>query len=276
MKKLFAFFTLAAAFVAGSLSAADFSGTITWTMRVDVTDPEMKRQMAESQKQLSDPEMQAQMKAAQEAMNSPQMQEMIKANPQMKAMMEKQMKAMSTAGASGADLFPKGMTVQIKGPRSLLRTEGGMAAGDVLTLADENVAYMIDRQARTYQTVPLDSSKERGALKFKVTPTKESRKILGYTCRNYLVETTESEVKMTYSIWATEDIKGLDARALRRFRMGQSGPDFLSEIEGVPLKIDTTTPQMKMFMEATSVKAEDLPDSLFTLPAGFKELLAQG
>jgi hypothetical protein len=185
------------------------------------------------------------------------------------------MKAMSKPGASHADMFPKGFTVQIKGPRSLMRTEGGVGAGDVLTLADKNISYQIDRDARTYRKLPTDPVKDMG-IKFKVTPTKETAKIQGYTCRNYLVETTESEVRMTYSIWATEDIKGLDARALRRLRMGQSsGPDYLSKIEGVPLKIDATTPQMKMLMEATSVKTENLPDSLFTLPEGFKELPAQ-
>lgn len=272
MKKLFGLFTLAAGLATGVLSAADFSGTITWAVRAEITDPEMKQQMEENRKRMSDPEMQAQMKAAQEAMNNPQMQEMMRANPQMKEMMEKQMKAMSKPGAGG-DPFPKGFTLQMKGPRSLVRTDGGIGAGDVLTLADKNISYQIDREARTYRAIPADSLKDPGSIKFKVTPTKETTKVLGYTCRNYLVETTDSEIKMTYSIWATNDIKGLDARALRRLRMGQStGPDFFNQIEGVPLKMETTTPQMKMFMEATSVKPETLPDSLFTLPAGFKEV----
>ncbi|MDF3057901.1 MAG: hypothetical protein K0R17_2116 [Rariglobus sp.] len=275
MKTLLALVTLAIGFVTCPLSAADFSGTIIWTTRFDITDPEMKRQMEDAKARMSDPEMQAQMKAAQEAMNSPEMQAMIKANPQMKQMMEKQMQAMSKPGGMG-DLFPKGFTLQIKGPRSLMKTDGGVGAGDILTLADQKISYQIDRAARTYRKIPADTVKDAPEGKFKVTPTKETAKVLGYTCRKYLVETTENEAKLTWSIWATDDIKGLDASALRRLRFGQSsGPDFLSKIDGVPLKIDATTPQMKIFMEATGVKSEALPDSLFELPGGFKEVAAQ-
>lgn len=275
MKKLFSLFTLAAAFV-GALSAQDFSGTIAWSMRVEVTDPAMKKQLADAQSQLADPAVQAQMKQAQEAMKSPEMQAMLQANPQMKAMMEQQMAALSKAGASGGDplagFFPKGFTLQIKGPRSLVKTEGGPAVGDVLTHADKNISYQIDRNVRTYRKLASDPLKET-AGSYKVTPTAETAKVLGYTCKRYLVETAGAE-KASYSVWATNEIKGLDAASLRRLNFGKSGSEFMSQIEGVPLKIDAVTSQAKLFMVATSVKAEALPDALFTLPAGFKEVAA--
>lgn len=266
MKKLFALVTLVVGCAAGSLAAADFSGTINWSIRVDITDPEMKKQMDAQ----SSPEMQAQMQAAREAMNSPEMQEMMKANPQMRETMEKQMKA---AGKPGG-LFPKSSTLHIKGQRSLVRTEGGPAAGDVLTWADKDVSYQIDREARTYRKFDTDAVKESLDGKFKVTPTKETTKVLGYTCKQYLIETTDAESKMQWSVWTTEDIKGLDAKTLKRLRMGQGGggPDIFGKIDGVPLKVEATTPQMKMQMTATSVKQETLPDSLFELPSGFKEV----
>jgi hypothetical protein len=186
-------------------------------------------------------------------------------------MMEKQMKALSKPGAGG-NFFPKSTTVHVKGARSLVKTEGGVAVGDMLTWADKGVTYLIDREARTYQKLP-EAEKETDEGKFKVTPTKETTKVLGYTCRNYLVETTEGDVKMTWSIWTTDDIKGFNANSLRRLRFGQSsGSGFMGKIDGVPLKIDATTPQMKLFMVATNVKSETLPDSLFELPAGFKEV----
>ncbi len=272
MKKLLALATLVTGFVAGSLSAQDFSGTITWSMRVEITDPEMKKQMAG----LADPKVQAQIKEAQEAMNTPEMQAMLKANPQMKAMMEQQMAALSKAGASGdplAGLFPKGFTLQLKGPRSLVKTEGGPAIGDVLTFADKNTSYQIDRTARTYRKLASDPLKQTTGA-YKVTPTSDTAKVLGYTCKRYLIETTEAGEKMSYAVWATNDIKGLDASSLRRLNFGKSGSEFMSQIEGVPLKIDAVTPQAKLFMVATSVKSEALPDSLFVLPAGFKEVAA--
>jgi hypothetical protein len=280
MKKLFALVTLVTGFVAGPLLAQDFSGTINWSMRVEITDPAMKKQIAEAQAQLSDPAMQEQLKQAQEAMKSPEMQAMLQANPQMKEMMEKQMAAFTKPGASGSDplagLFPKGFTLQLKGPRSLVKTEGGPSVGDVLTLADQNVSYRIDHTARTYRKLPADPVKETTG-NYKITPTAETTKVLGYTCKRYVVEATDSGAKTSYSIWATNDIKGLDASSLRRLNFGKSADSsFMSQIEGVPLKIDAITKEAKLFMVATGVKNETLPDSLFVLPAGFKEVAAPG
>lgn len=268
MKKLFALVALAVGFATGSLLAADFTGTLQWSIKVDVTDPQLKKQLDAQ----SGPEAQAQLQAAREAMNSPEMQEMMKANPQMREMMEKQLKAMSKPGG----LFPKSSTLHIKGRRSLMRTEGGPAAGDLLSWADKDVSYQIDREARTYRKLDNEAVKESLDDKFKVTPTKETAKILGYACKRYLVETSEGGAPMQWTLWATEDIKGLDAGALRNLRLGQSsGPDLFGKIDGVPLKIEISHPQMTMVMTATSVKEEALPDSLFQLPAGFKEVSAR-
>ena len=280
MKKLFALVTLLTGFAAGSLSAQDFSGTITWSMRVEITDPAMKKQIADAQAQLADPAMQAQLKQAQEAMKSPEMQAMLQANPQMKAMMEQQMAAFSKPSAAGGDplagFFPKGFTLQLKGPRSLVKTEGGPNIGDVLTFADQNLSYRIDRTARTYSKLAADPVKETSG-NYKITPTTETTKVLGYTCKRYQVDTTDSGTKTSYSIWATTEIKGLDASSLRRLNFSKSSDSaFMSQIEGVPLKIDAITPQAKLFMVATGVKNETLPDSLFVLPAGFKEVAAPG
>jgi len=135
------------------------------------------------------------------------------------------------------------------------------------------VSYRIDRKARTYRKLAADPIKE-AAGNHKVTPTGETTKVLGYTCKRYLIKTIEGGEKMAYSIWATSDIKGLDAKTPSRLNFDQSGSEFMSQIEGVPLKIDVVTPQVKLFMVATTVKKETLPDSLFVLPAGFKEVAA--
>lgn len=254
MKKIFALVIFVIGFTACWSSAEDFSGTLTWTMRVEITDPELK----------------AQLDAVQSALSNPAMQEMLKSNPAMREMLEKQMGGSAVDAAGG--FFPKGFTLQIKGPRSLVKTEGGIAPSDVLTLADKNVSYQIDRKARTYSKLAADPFKDYAGA-YKVTPTAETTKVLGYTCRRFAVETTGSGEKMRYSIWATNDIQGLDARSLRRLKFGQSaGSEFLEQIEGVPLKIDGITPQAKLSMSAVAVKSEALPDALFLLPAGFKEV----
>jgi hypothetical protein len=255
MKTLIVWFRLVAGclLAAASVSAQDFSGTVTWIMRVEITDPELK----------------AQLDAAQAALSNPAMQDLLESNPQMREMLEKQMGGSSAAAAGG--FFPKGFTLQIKGSRSLVKTEGGVAAGDVLTQADKNVSYQIDRKARTYYKLAADPLKDY-AGNYKVTSTAVTANVLGYTCRRFVVETTDAGEKMSYSIWATNDIKGLDAASLRRLKFGESaGSEFLAKIDGIPLKIDAITPQAKLFMVATAVQREALPDSLFTLPAGFKQ-----
>lgn len=253
MKPFFRFFVAVLGFVAAPLLAQDFSGTIAWTLRVEITDPQLKQQID----------------AAQAALSNPAIQEMLKSNPQMREMLEKQMGASTSDAAAG--FFPKGFTLQIKGPRSLVKTEGGVAAGDVLVQADKKTSYQIDRKARTYRRLSDDPLKDY-AGDYKVTPTADTAKILGYGCRRFLVETLGSEDKMRYSVWATNEIKGLDAASLRRLQFGEgSGAAFLAKIEGMPLKIDALTPQARLFMSAVSVKAEALPDALFVLPAGFRE-----
>jgi hypothetical protein len=227
MKKILSLLLLVAALAAGSLSAQEFSGTITWSLRVELSDPTLK--------------------AAQDAM-----------------------------GSMGGGLFPKGFILQLKGPRALVKTDGGLTPTEVLTLADKNLSYQIDRKAGTYQKLSADPLKD-AVGNYKVTPTTETARILGYTCRRYRVETVGSDEKMTYVVWATNEIKGLDARTLRRLQFGKTaGSGFLRQIEGVPLRIDGVTPDAKLQILATGVKPEVLPGAIFVLPPGFKETAGQG
>ncbi|MFA6961963.1 MAG: DUF4412 domain-containing protein [Opitutaceae bacterium] len=276
MKKLIVLFLLASAFIGGPVRAQDFNGTIKWTTRMEFTDPEMARKVKEAQAQLADPEVQAKLKEAQEAMKSPEMQAMLAQNPQLKDMMGKQMGALNPAAASG-DVIPKGFTLQIKGPRALVKTEGGLIPTEVLTLADQNVAYSIDRKARTYHKLSQAAaapSAEKPA-QFKVTRTNETATIFKYTCHRYLVETIEGKTKTNYSVWATTEIKGLNADTFDRMQLGKGKEaEFFSQIEGVPLKIDVITSEAKITMVVANITPGTLPDAVFALPAGFKETVA--
>jgi hypothetical protein len=64
-----------------------FEGTVTWTMKMEVTDPKLKAEMERGQQRMSDPANQAKMKEMQEKMNDPRMKAMMESNPQMKAQM---------------------------------------------------------------------------------------------------------------------------------------------------------------------------------------------
>jgi hypothetical protein len=277
MKKLI-LAAMAAVFFCCCLQAQDFEGTVVWKMRADLTDPAMREQMRAAQAQLSSPDMQAKMKEAQTALNTPEMQAMLAQNPQMRAMIEKSMSVMPKAGAASADaesgLFPKGITLKSKGACTLVKIEGGMMPSEILTLGDKGISYRIDRPAKTYQVLAksTDTAVTTSANAFKITRTADTAKVLGYTCTRYLVSPAGEGDGTTYSVWTTKEVKGLDPKKMSSLQVGrENGPSFMTQLDGAPLKMEITTSQAKILMEASVIKAESLPDSTFALPKGFTE-----
>ncbi|MEQ8302438.1 MAG: DUF4412 domain-containing protein [Cyclobacteriaceae bacterium] len=255
--------------LSGIASAQQFEGTITWTINAKITDPKMKAQMEEAEKRMNDPEMQAQMKQMQEQMNNPQMKAMMESNPQMKAQMEKIM-SMSNGGGMES-MIPKSMVIKVKNDNTLSVIEGGMMSGEVLYLKDKGTSYHIDREAQTYSILGKDNG-DASKMNAKVSKTGESAKVAAYTCQKYKIEITEQGKSMTQYVWATTEIKGIDLKGLANQKMNGGRSVFYSEIDGVPLKMEMTTPEMVMTMEAKEVKKESLSASQFIIPSNFKEV----
>lgn len=261
--------------VAVAARAADFEGTLKWSFAAEVTDAELKSKMAETQKEMADPAKLAEMKAM---LENPQMKAMMEQNPQMRAAMEAQIKMAedAAAGKGGGDMFsammPKSMSVRTKSGKSHMTTEGGAMPMEVISLPEPATAYWIDRKSRTYSKLPVEQSKaDAEKLKYKVTKGSGSTKILGYTCEEYLVEVTSDGKVINNRLWATDDIPGLDAKTMAKARFGGQDASYLSEINGVPLKMEMTMPQVRLTMQATAVTAGSVPDSVFVVPAGFVE-----
>ncbi|MBS0631451.1 MAG: DUF4412 domain-containing protein [Verrucomicrobia bacterium] len=279
MKKFTAF--LAAVCLAVTLSAQDFEGTISWKMTAEIADPALKAKMQAAQARLASPEMQAQLQQAQAAMQNPQMQEMMRQNPQMKAMIERQLAAMQGPGAASAAenplaaMLPESFTFKTKGQRSLVIIKGGMAAGEILTMADKDATYRINRDEQTYQKIGHESAETPSTTIYKITRTTETAKILGYTCTRCDVEpgTSTSPEKMTYTVWVTSEIKGLDPKKLREIRVGQgrSGANFVGQLDGVPLKMEVHSAKANFTMEVTAITPGALSAAAFELPANFTE-----
>ncbi len=266
MKTILSILFLAFTFVT---QAQTFEGTLHWSIKSEITDPKMKAQMEKAQQQMSDPSNQAKMKQMQEQMNSPQMKAMLESNPQMKAQMESALKMMQ--GGDMSSMMPKNLIVKIKGNNSISKMDGGMIAAEVLYLHDKNQSYLIDREAKTY-VVTSANANEKTSSKPVVTKTSETTKILNHTCTKYIVEVTEHGVTANQVFWTTTEIKGLDLKSLSKQGLGKGGNSMYYEgLEGTPLKMELTTPQMVMVMEATEIKKETLPASDFVIPAGFTE-----
>jgi len=194
---------------------------------------------------------------------------MMDANPAMKAQMENVMK-MQQGGDDPSSLMPKGMMIKLKDGNSLVTIEGGMMAGDILHTKDKSVH--IDRTNKTYSVMPSGEGKGmENQQKPTITKTSETMKIAGYNCTKYIVTMNEHGQTMTNNMWTTTEIKDIDLKAMAKQRTGRGQSMFYEGVEGIPLRIEASTPQGQMIMEVQEIKRESLNAADFTIPADFKE-----
>lgn len=267
MKKLL---IAAFALVSTTTWAQTFEGTIKWSMKMEVTDPEMKAKMEAGQKKMSDPAQQEKMKKMQEQMNDPKMKAMMEANPALKAQMDKITKMSQGGGDMMSNMMPKGMIVKIKGTSSLVTMDGGMFSGDILHTTDKTVR--LDRENKTYSVMPSGNGDQayEGA-KPTVTKTGETTKIIGYTCTKYVVTMVERGKTITTNLWATTEVKGIDLKAMAKQKMGRGQSMYYDGVDGIPLRIESSTEEGKMTMEVTDIKRESLNAADFTIPSDYTE-----
>jgi Domain of unknown function (DUF4412) len=106
----------------------------------------------------------------------------------------------------------------------------------------------------------------------KVTKTSETMRILTYTCTKYIVKDTKNGHETTTNLWTTTDIKDFDMKSLTKHRVGDGSQQlFYENIDGVPLRIESGTPQGTMTMQVIDIKRESLNASEFIIPSDFKE-----
>jgi hypothetical protein len=253
---------------ATSSAWAQFEGTIKWSMKMDVTDPALKAKMEEGQKKMNDPAQQEKMKKMQEQMNDPKMKAMMDANPAMKAQMENMMNKQQSGG-DPSSMMPKGMIIKIKDGNTLVTMDGGMMSGDILHTKDKSVH--LDRENKTYSVLPGGENMQGQGKQPTLTKTNETMKIMGYNCTKYVSTMTEGDRTVTSNIWATTEIKDIDLKALAKQRMGRGQSMFNSNLEGVPLRIESMSKEGNMIMEVTDIKRESLNAADFTIPSDYKE-----
>lgn len=272
MKKL-----LVALFTLTTMAAwsQGFEGTIKWSMKMEVTDPALKAKMDEGQKKMNDPANQARMKEMEAKMNDPQFKKMMEANPQLKAQMESVMKMQAGGGNMMENMIPKGMILRIKGNNTLTTMEGGMMPGDMLHQGDKNQTVKLDRQNKTYFIFPTGNGKpgtpEGMGAKPTVTKTSETATILNYNCTKYIVTIQEHNQTITSNVWTTTDIKDIDLKSLAKQQVNRGQSLMYEGMDGVPLRIESLTPQGKVTMEVTDIKRESLNAADFSIPSDYTE-----
>ncbi len=270
MKKLLCFSLL---LVSIGASSQTFEGILRWSMKTEMS-PSMKTQLDQGMQMLKDPAVQAKMKEMMEKMNDPQTKALMDANPQMKSQMENMLKQMQGGATPDmSSLVPTGFTVKVKEGNTLATMEGGAMQMEILFLKEQDKTVRLDRKNKTFSVLTgANSSRQTNALSVSVTKTKETAKILGYTCTKYIAAVTENEETVNQVYWTTTEIKDLDVKSLTKQRMMGGGQSlFYDGIEGVPLKIEMSVQEAKIVMEIADIKREKLNTIDFTVPVDFKE-----
>jgi hypothetical protein len=250
-----------------------FEGSLRWSMKMEMN-PEMKAQFEQGMQMLKDPAMQAKMKEMMAKMSDPQTKAMMNANPQLKEQMENALKMVEGGSSPSMTSFmPTGFSVKVKEGNTLTSMEGGAMQMEVLFVKAQDRTIRLDRKNKTFSVITAgNSSKQSTALSVNVTKTKETTRILGYTCTKYIAAVTENDETINQVYWTTTEIKDLDIKNLTKQRMvGGGQPLFYDGIEGVPLKMEMSVQEAKIVMEIVDIKRESLSLADFTLPADFVE-----
>jgi Domain of unknown function (DUF4412) len=255
--------------VVASASAQTYEGTITWSIKMEITDPAFKAKAEQAQLKMNDPATLAKMKEMESKMNDPTMKALMESNPQMKATMEKMMAGNMNLNS----MIPAGYKIKLKDGNALTLIEGGITPNmEILFLKDKNQSYRLDRKSKSYTVLSSETKPGNQTPAVKITKTSETMKILNYTCTKYKADITDRSKTQTHFYWTTTEIKDFDMKSLAQQRLGQGGHSlYFDGIDGVALKMEITLPEGKMVMEVTTIKKETLNQNDFTIPSDFRE-----
>jgi len=110
----------------------------------------------------------------------------------------------------------------------------------------------------------------------KITPTGKKETINGYEAEEYVTDAAKYKI----SYWVAKNYPQADAilkqmQAMTPQAMSTAGaavaPDF-RDFPGLPIRTNIIAGETKIVSTITSVKLDPLPDSEFTVPAGYKEM----
>ncbi len=174
-----------------------------------------------------------------------------------------------------ASMMPNEYEFYIKGQDILYRVNGGITAtflGDFLSKGKEGKTYMINRNQKTIYT--LDEQSQLRDKSTKITATKETKSILGYNCKKYIMELKADDGSIIeQTLWVTSDIQFTKPKSNESVS-GISNSFFIDGIHGFPLQVTSSTVtngmRVTIDMIAKKVEPKTLDATIFELPKDFK------
>lgn len=129
--------------------------------------------------------------------------------------------------------------------------------------------FMLVPSQKMYMTMPLPDIKEGGSEEKKPKSTGETREILGYEAKKYLIKEGGNE----YEVWATEELGTFGGLHLPGGEPGGASPTerALAGQKFFPLLIvERKGGREATRVEVTEVERKKLSDSLFEPPSDFR------
>jgi GLPGLI family protein len=162
-------------------------------------------------------------------------------------------------------MFPKMMTVSVKGSKSKTEMSTGMGNQTEITDYAEKIKItLLDLMGQKYAIKQTAEELQKEMDKDpagKVEITGETKTIAGYACKKALVTVEEDGEKTVYEVWFTNELGSKEVNF--------DNPLY-KEIDGLLMEFSMKTPQFSMKFTVSSVDKKAVPAKDFEIPPDYK------
>ncbi len=161
-------------------------------------------------------------------------------------------------------MFPKMLTIEIKGDKSRTEIQTGM--GNQVEITDYTAQTKVGLLDMMGQKYAIKSTQEEiqkelaGQPKGTVKVTDETRVIAGYTCKKAIVTVDDKGQKTEYEAWFTSELGP---------RQANFDNALYKDVDGVLMEFTMKTAQFTMKFTATSVEKKSISSKDFEIPEGY-------
>ena len=162
-------------------------------------------------------------------------------------------------------MFPKLMTVMIKGTKSKTEMSTGMGnQTEIIDYAEKTKIALLDMMGQKYairQTAEEIQKEIENEPAGKVEVTNETKNIAGYLSKKAIVTTEQDGEKTVYEVWFTEELGTREVNF--------DNPIY-KDINGVLMEFLMKTPQISMKFTVSAVEKKNVSAKEFEIPAEYK------
>jgi GLPGLI family protein len=166
-----------------------------------------------------------------------------------------------------ASMMPKETVSYFKGGKSRMEMNMsmGMKNATITDAKTGEAVVLMDMMGQKYALTGAgdDPESKKASEEAKVTVTKETKKIAGYTCTKAIIEVPSKDKGVqSMEAWFTKDLKFVKGYA--------KGP--LGKLDGLILQYSILQNGMEMILTAREVVKESVSDDKFAVPADYTKM----